>query len=33
MRNPIIHNKFDEYCLKDYHLPSFKSSLKLTKVW
>lgn len=33
LRYPSIHHKFDEYILKNYHLPSFKSSLKTTKVW
>ena len=31
-RNPSIHQKFDEFIKKDYHLPSFKSSFKVTKV-
>ena len=32
-RNPIIQERFDEYILKNYHLSSFKSSIKATKIW
>jgi hypothetical protein len=33
LRNPSIHANYDNHVMKGYHLPSFKSSLKLTKVW